>query len=419
MAARHLPQEGSHPSTRRCSSDGPGGSVEGMSRRTGAIDVLIVGGVLAFGQAEVWNTSTGAANLVGPQWANAAAYGAASLLLLARRRRPLAVLVGLCAVLSAEVIVFGASESLGALLPVLVGVYSVAAYGARRQMIAGGVAATAWIVIHSLRDPALSGAGDMLGGAAFAVLLPLAWLLGDYAKTRRLYLAELADRVRRAEQEQDERARRAMAEERARIAREVHDVIAHGLAVMVRQAEAGELRFESDPTRARATFPVIADTGRQALSEVRRLVVLLRSDDNAGDLGPQPMLEVLDTLVAQVCDAGLDVRVRHEQLSDLPASVQLTAFRVVQEALTNSLRHAHARHAEVTLRSEAGVLVTEVIDDGTSTPDDPLHVGAVDGHGLVGMQERVATCHGDLFAGPRPGGGFVVRARIPLRIEPP
>ena len=148
-----------------------------MSRRTGAIDVLIVGGVLAFGQAEVWNTSTGAANLVGPQWANAAAYGAASLLLLARRRRPLAVLVGLCAVLSAEVIVFGASESLGALLPVLVGVYSVAAYGARRQMIAGGVAATAWIVIHSLRDPALSGAGDMLGGAAFAVLLPLAWLL--------------------------------------------------------------------------------------------------------------------------------------------------------------------------------------------------------------------------------------------------
>lgn len=167
---------------------------------------------------------------LGPPWANAAAYGAASLLLLARRRRPLAVLVAQCAVLTVEVLTFGASESLGALLPVLVGMYSVAAYGTRRQVIVGAVAAAAWIVAHSLRDPALAGPGDMLGAAAFVVLLPLAWLLGDYAKTRRLYVAELVHRASRAEQEQEERARRAVAQERARIAREVHDVIAHGLA---------------------------------------------------------------------------------------------------------------------------------------------------------------------------------------------
>lgn len=186
---------------------------------------------------------------------------------------------------------------------------------------------------------------------------------------------------------------------------------------MVRQAEAGDVRFDADPARARGSFPVIADAGRQALSELRRLVVLLRGDDSADDPARQPMLEVFDALVAQVRDAGLDVRVRHEQFGDVPAGVQLTAFRVVQEALTNTLRHAHARHVEVTLRREGGALVTEVIDDGTPTPDGPRHTTENGGHGLIGMRERVEMYDGDLVTGPRPGGGLVVRARLPLRME--
>jgi signal transduction histidine kinase len=383
-----------------------------MAWRSAAVDALIAGAVLAFGQAEVWNTAGGgAAHLVGPPWANATAYGIASLLLVVRRRWPLAVLVGQCLVLTLEVVVHGASESLGALLPVLVGMYSVAAYAPRRQAMLGALAVVVWITVHTLRDPSLSGAGDLVGAASFAALLPLAWLLGDYAKTRRLYLVEVADRSRRVAEEQAERARRAADQDRAAIAREVHDVIAHGLTVMVRQAEAGDVRFDTEPARARASFPVIADTGRQALSEVRHLVALLRNDDAAPGPEIPSTLDALEALVAQVRAAGPEVRFEHDGIAGLPMRVQLTALRVVQEALTNTLRHGHARHAQVHLRREDGVLIVEVTDDGSA---DGLPAASHPGHGLIGMAERVAAHRGEFSAGPEPHGGFAVRVRLPL-----
>jgi len=386
-----------------------------MSARTAVFDALVAASVFAFGQAEVWNASgDGAASLVGPRWANATAYGVAALLLLARRQRPLAVLVAQCGALTVEVVAFGASESLGALVPVLIGVYSVAAYGSRRSAVLGLGATVAWAAAHTLSDPALDGPGEILGAASFWFLVPLAWLLGDYARTRRLYVGELADRALRAEQDQEEQTHRAVARERARIARELHDVIAHGVGVMVRQAEAGEVRLDTDPARARASLVAIAETGRQALTEVRRLVALLRTDDDPDDLSPQPDLGSLDELFARVRHAGLEVTVRREAVTHVPAGLQLVAFRLVQEALTNTLQHAKATHADVALRREDDMLVAEVIDDGTGASDGGTAAVPRTGQGLVGMRERVALYGGDLVAGPRPGGGFAVRARIPL-----
>jgi len=385
-----------------------------MTARSAVFDALLAASVLAFGQAEVWATSgEGAASLVGPRWANATAYGVAALLLLARRQRPLTVLVAQCGVLTIEVIAFGASESLGGLVPVLIGLYSVAAYGARRLRVLGVGATVVWATAHTLTDPALNDPGQLVGAASFWFLIPLAWLLGEYTRTRRLYVVALAERASRAEHEQQEQTRRAIATERARITRDLHDVIAHGVGVMVRQAEAGEVRLDTDPARARKSFVAIADTGRQALTEVRRLVALLRTDDDPHELTPQPDLGSLDELFARVRDAGLEVTERRDADPHLPAGLQLVAFRLVQEALTNTLRHANATHADVTVRCENSTLIAEVIDNGTGTPER-LAAATGTGHGLVGMRERVALYGGDLVVGPRPGGGFAIRARIPV-----
>jgi signal transduction histidine kinase len=387
-----------------------------MTARTAVFDALLAASVFAFGQAEVWATSGGAASLVGPRWANATAYGVAALLLLARRQRPLTVLLAQCVVLTIEVIAFGASESLGGLVPVLIGVYSVAAYGSRRSALLGLATAAVLAVAHTVTDPALDDPAQVVGAASFWLLIPLAWLLGQYTRTRRLYVGELADRARRAEHEQQEQTRRAIATERARIARDLHDVIAHGVGVMVRQAEAGEVRLDTDPERARGSLVAIAETGRQALAEVRRLVALLRTDDpeDAEELTPQPDLGSLDELFARVRDAGLEVTERRDADPRLPAGLQLVAFRLVQEALTNTLRHANATHADVAVHCENDTLVAEVTDNGTGGPEALAAGLAGTGHGLVGMRERVALYGGDLVVGPRADGGFAIRARIPL-----
>jgi signal transduction histidine kinase len=386
-----------------------------MTTRTAVFDALLAASVLAFGQAEVWNTAAdGAASLVGPRWANATALGLAALLLLARRQRPLTVLVAQCGVLTIEVIAFGASESLGGLVPVLIGVYSLAAYAARRSRLLGLGATAVSAAVHTLNDPALNDPGQFVAAASFWLLIPLAWLLGEYARTRRLYVGELADRARRAERDQEEQTRRAIATERARIARDLHDVIAHGVGVMVRQAEAGEVRLDTDPARARGSLVAIADTGRQALAEVRRLVDLLRTEDDPDELTPQPDLGSLDELFARVRDAGLEVTERRDTDGHLPAGLQLVAFRLVQEALTNTLRHANATHADVAVRCENGTLLAEVIDNGSGVLMGSTARLTGTGHGLVGMRERVELYGGDLVVGPAPGGGFAIRARIPV-----
>jgi signal transduction histidine kinase len=254
-----------------------------------------------------------------------------------------------------------------------------------------------------------------------SALLPLgltagAWMLGDNLRTRRAYLGELEAKAARLEREREEEARRAVAREQARIARELHDVISHNVSVMVVQAAAGADVFDAEPSRARSALTSIEATGREALSELRRLLGVIRTEEDEDPaLAPQPGLDRLAQLLDQVRAAGLPVELAVEgQRSSLPPGLDLAAYRMVQEALTNTLKHANASHAKVTLRFGPAELAIDVLDDGRgATVDDSS------GRGLAGMRERAALYDGSIQAGPRSEGGFEVSARFPLGQEAP
>jgi signal transduction histidine kinase len=200
-------------------------------------------------------------------------------------------------------------------------------------------------------------------------------------------------------------------EERARIARELHDVIAHNVSMIVLQAGAERRVLSAEVGSTRDVLATIEEIGRSALTEMRRLLGMLRSD-SPEPLAPQPRLSDLPTLIAQVTDAGLPVELEiHGERRDLPAGIELSAFRIVQEALTNALRHAGQARAQVSLRYDADMLEIEVTDDGA----DASRVANAGGHGLVGMRERAALYGGQLDAGHRPSGGFAVRVLLPVR----
>jgi signal transduction histidine kinase len=238
----------------------------------------------------------------------------------------------------------------------------------------------------------------------------------------------LAEAARNRISAAEESARRVLSDERARIARELHDVVAHSVSVIVVQAAAAGDVFDDRPDQARAALSSIEGAGREALAELRRLVAAVRPGEGDGDGGggedlpsePQPGLAQVSALAAQLRSAGLDVVVREDgEPFPLPAGVDLSAFRIVQEALTNTLRHAHATTAEVTLRYEPGVVELDVVDDGR--PTIPRAHGAGTGTeagngglGLVGMHERATMLGGVLEAGPTAHGGFRVRARLPV-----
>ena len=243
-------------------------------------------------------------------------------------------------------------------------------------------------------------------------LLAAAWILGDNLRTRRAYLRELEEKAERLERERAERDQRAATEEQARIARELHDVIAHNVSVMVLQAAGGREVFDADPRGARAALASIETTGREALAELRRLLGVARASEDGVSVAPQPGLSGLETLVEQVRAAGLAVELVFEgERHSVPAGIELSAYRVVQEALTNTLRHAFARHSWVFVRRTDDELELEVLDVGAG----PSRTGSGDGRGLVGMRERVGLFGGEFEAGPRPDGGFRVHARFPLR----
>ena len=240
-----------------------------------------------------------------------------------------------------------------------------------------------------------------------SVISGMVWVAG-YALKRKLTEAEV---VRgRLEREREERTREAVAEERARLARELHDVVGHSVSVMTVQASAVRRLLLPEQEKEREALEVVEQTGRQALAEMRRLVGVLRRPEEAPTLAPQPSLEYLEKLVAHVRESGLPVDLRVEgEAVRLPASLDLTAYRLIQEGLTNALKHANADRAEVIVRYGAGELELEVADNGTGSGD-----GKGGGHGLVGMRERVAVYGGELEAEPRPEGGFRLRARLPL-----
>ena len=250
------------------------------------------------------------------------------------------------------------------------------------------------------------------------IIFATVWLIGDNLRTRRAYVASLRDRAERAERTRAAEAQRAVAEERTRIARELHDVVAHSMSVMVVQAGAARRVLDRSPGQAAEALEAIEATGRQALTEMRRLLGVLRDDSEVtGIRVPQPSMAELRALVEQFADAGLPVTLAVEgQERELPAGVGLSAYRIVQEGLTNALKHAGpAAAVEVRVRYEDDDVVVEVLDDGRGA----VAASRTAGHGLVGMRERVDVCGGELRTGPRAGGGYAVRARLPVAGQAP
>ncbi len=249
------------------------------------------------------------------------------------------------------------------------------------------------------------------GDIFFSVLLfTVVWVVG-FALGRKFEEADVArERAERLERERDEEARAAVAEERARIARELHDVVGHSVSVMTVQASGVRRLLRDDQEREREALLIVERTGREALAEMRRMVGVLRRPEEAPALAPQPSLEHLERLVEQARDAGLPVDLRVEgEAVELPAGVDLTAYRLVQEGLTNALKHAHATRAEVLVNYGDDQIEVMVSDDGRGVGN-----GDGGGHGLVGMRERVSVYGGELDAGPQPGGGYRLRAKLPV-----
>ncbi|MDO8184617.1 histidine kinase [Conexibacter sp. JD483] len=292
-------------------------------------------------------------------------------------------------------------------LSLLIAIYTVAAHERRRWLV---VAAVAVLELGCLLAAARwSGAGAL--SPAFLTLSACtvaATVLGVYVRTRREQLAALHERAAQLERERDQEAALAAAAERARIARELHDVVAHSLSVMVALADGARLTRASDPAQADAAVANVAATGREALGEMRRLLGVLRRDGDA-PLAPQPGLAQLEALLEDSRAAGLPTRLTVTgEPRPLGPGAELALYRVVQEALTNTRKHARdASRAEVTLRWEDDAVTVVVSDDGASA------LQPEGGHGLAGMRERLALFDGTVEAGPRPQGGWCVCAGLP------
>jgi signal transduction histidine kinase len=299
---------------------------------------------------------------------------------------------------------------------IIVLLYTLAAYQPRSQSVPGllvcivGSAVALELWVGDLRTGAwhmLASGLVLFGGAAL-----LAWVLGDSMRYRRAYYLALEDRAARLERERDAQAQIGAAAERARIARELHDVVAHNVSVMVVQADGAGYALAGDTERARQALAAISATGRQALAEMRRLLGVLRSDDQRTDLAPQPGLDQLRDLLEQTRAAGRAVTFTLEgEPRALSEGVGLAAYRVVQESLTNVRKHGGVGASVcVLLRFTRGELHVQVTDDGAGAAAE----GDGAGLGLTGMRERVTVYGGTLAAGPRAAGGYRVSATLPL-----
>lgn len=368
-------------------------------------DTLIAAAVVVAGQCEVWLTSG-----VRPRSVAAPTELALGLLLVWRRRFPLATM--------ALVSLASTTETLGGVpmqspaIPLLVNViavYTLVTEAPLGRAIAGLAVGLAGFALGTLSQH--NSPGNFVFGAIFAVGV---WIVGRTVRTRTAKAGELEARAVTLEREREQQARQAAADERARIARELHDVIAHSVSVMVVQAGAGEQVLRRDPERAADVLRSIQETGRQALSEMSTLLGILREHGDAFGLVPQPGVSDLSGLLEQTRQAGLPVVLTVEGAErPLPPGVELSLYRVVQEALTNTRKHAGPAQATVRMCYGSAEVVAEIADDGGSTRN-----GYGGGNGLIGMRERVTVYGGSLEAGPRPEGGYLVRARIPLEPTP-
>jgi signal transduction histidine kinase len=300
-----------------------------------------------------------------------------------------------------------------------ISVYSMAAYAPRRNArIAFGIALVGGVVgpIDWMR-PLIEARNvtTIFGLLVLTELLVIApWAIGSLNRTRRAYVAELIDRGRRLEQEAATRAELAALDERARIAREMHDVVAHGLSVMIVQADGASYAVRKDPEAAAGAFETISATGRESLAEMRRMLGLLRAEDGLDATGsrPQPGVADLEFLVDQSKQSGMRLTSYVDDLGAVGPGVGLTVYRIVQEGLTNVRKHAGPDpEVEVRVFEHAGAVHVRVADDGRGPDRDSA---SDPGHGIVGMRERVAVHGGELRTGPRPGGGFLLEATVPI-----
>ncbi|HYO38111.1 MAG TPA: sensor histidine kinase [Nocardioidaceae bacterium] len=338
----------------------------------------------------------------------AAAVALMILLLLLRRRAPLAVPAATWLVSAALSFVDG-SLIVGQAPMSIAGMVAAVLLGNLRDERQARVGLAVVVVCAATivqNDPTHTVANLFFIPVLFAV----GWLVGLALHERAEEAVVAEQRAARAEQERESAKRVAVAEERARIARELHDVVAHAVSVMVLQVGAVRHRMSAHDDENREALRNVEQAGRTALAEMRRLLDAMRREEDAVELAPQPSLDKVDELVAQVRAAGLDVRLEvHGDPVRLPPGLDLSAYRILQEGLTNTLKHARADHAEVHLRYGAGQLELEVRDDGSGpSTDDGM------GHGLIGIRERVKIYGGLVTTGVTEAGGFALKARLPL-----
>ena len=369
-----------------------------VERHPFASDAALAVAAAAFVQQEIWGSGDYLT-------ASKAIYVPAGLLMTLplawRRRAPLAVAAVVMGALVVESLSVGSAPTPDTpLVGWLLAIYSVAAHCDRVAAFVGGGfslgAGLVWMGIDDFLFPVV-----VFGGA---------WIAGRLVRQRHVYALALEERAAALEREREANVRVAAAEERARIARELHDILSHSVSVMVVQAGAERLALGSGRAATGEALEAIEKTGRQALAEMRRLLGMLRVEGEPPAHAPQPTVAELEHLVSQVREAGLPVELLMQgEPTSLPPGVAVCAYRIIQEALTNVLKHAGPASARVVVRYATHELELEVADDGRGA----LETDGT-GHGLVGMRERVALYGGDFDAGARNGGGFVVRARLPL-----
>ncbi|MGY1814382.1 sensor histidine kinase [Blastococcus sp. SYSU D00820] len=337
--------------------------------------------------------------------------------LIWRRRAP--VPAAAAVVVAGLVELVTVPQFLAANVAALVMVHALAAYAPRWASRAGLVTGLVGALLAAVRYYDVGGSGEttVLTAGSIGVAVVAAWALGDLRRARLQQFATLEDRARLLEIERDQEMRLAATAERARIAREMHDVVAHSLSVVIAQADGGRYAGRTDPAAATGALEAIAATGRQALTDMRALLGVLREGPGE-EYAPQPDVAAIPALVEDVRASGLDVDLLVEgEPRPLPAGPQLAAYRIVQESLTNVLKHAGpASRAWVRLHWRPDALELSVLDDGRGASAALVGAGAPDGgQGLVGMHERARLHGGQLSAGPRGGGGFGVHAVLPYR----
>ncbi|MBA2461591.1 MAG: histidine kinase, dimerization and phosphoacceptor region [Actinobacteria bacterium] len=361
-------------------------------------ELVLVFGLGLLAQAELWIDAEWAAD----RYELAPVALAMTAVLLLRIRAPLATLVlevvgmqVMAAVNTAE-----NNDPMAMVTFAIVAIYSAGAHTRGRALLAATLLVLATTTVVVVED---GSSLNVSGFLFFGFLIGGPFLAGVVIRIRR-------ERERLLVRERDERARTAVAEERTRIARELHDVVAHAISVIVLQARGAKHSLADDPDDARRAVDAIERTASQALGEMRRLLAILRADDDAAALAPEASLTHLDVLAGEVRAAGLPVEIRIAgEPRELSPGLDASAYRIVQEALTNALKHAGRAHAVVSIDYDGDVLDIEVADDGVGATN-----GDGGGHGLLGMRERAAVFGGRIEAGPRTGGGYAVRARLPL-----